>query len=417
MSNILLAFIVLKLGKDLFESYLSSRNRTYYRNIANQEHAKKTLGISDTDFSKILAYTEDKFAYGRVTTWIHMLVLLAFIVLGGFAVLEGMARSFALGNGYGEIASGLVFFGLFAILNTLYSLPFEYYQTFKIEEKHGFNRQTLKGFWSDKVKGSVLTLVMGGAFLYVILYVMESGSYWWLLAWAATALFGVLVSWIYPTLLAPLFNKFSELPEGELRSAINGLAKKVDFKTSGIYVMDASKRSTHGNAYFTGLFGEKRIVLFDTLLESLTPTETVAVLAHELGHFKLHHVRVGLIRSIVMMGLLFFALSLCKPMEPFYKAFGFGGVSNYGALVVFSLWYGIVGFVLTPLQAWLSQRNEFAADAFAKQNMNGAEELSTALVKLQKRNQSMPLTDPSFSFFYYSHPPLLQRLAALKKGA
>jgi STE24 endopeptidase len=309
---------------------------------------------------------------------------------------------------------GLVFFGILGLLNAVYSIPFDLYNTFKIEEKHGFNRQKISGFISDKIKGIVLSMILGGGFLSLIFLAMDSGPYWWLLAWGTTALFTILVSWLYPTLLAPLFNKFSPLPEGDLRDGIYALAKKIDFRTSGIYVMDASKRSSHGNAYFTGMFGEKRIVLFDTLLESLSPQEIVAVLAHELGHFKLHHVRVGLIRSMLIMGGLFYILSLCKPLESFYHAFGFSGVSNYAAIIVFSLWYGIVGFVFNPLQAWLSQRNEFAADAFAKKNLNSYEDLANALVKLQKKNQSMPLTDPTFSFFYYSHPPILQRLAALK---
>lgn len=415
ISQLLIAFIILKLGKDLFESYLSASNRAYYKDSVKQEEAKRVLGISDEAFDKILAYTEDKYFFHLVSTWVDTLVVLLFIGLGGFGYLERLAKGFVSERGMSEIWIGLLFLALLSLLNTLYAIPFELYQTFKIEGKHGFNRQTVKSFFGDKVKGLIVGMILGGAFLYLILWTMNSGPYWWVFAWAATALFGMLVTWLYPTFLAPLFNKFYPLPEGELRDEIYKLASKIDFRTSGIYVMDASKRSSHGNAYFTGLFGEKRIVLFDTLVESLTPKEIVAVLAHELGHFKLHHVRVGLIRSILIMGLLFFVLSLSKPIEDFYHAFGFSGVSNYAALVVFSLWYGIVGFVFNPLQAWFSQRNEFAADAFAKRNIDSYEDLSNALVKLQKHNQSMPLTHPWFSFMYYSHPPLLQRLVALRK--
>lgn len=414
--QLLVAFIFLKLAKDFFETYLSMRNRAYYRDKSKQENAKKILGISDEEFDKILSYTEDKYMFAKATGWFHTLVVFAFLILGGFTFVERIAKSMASELGTSEIWTGLAFFAVLGFVNALYAIPFDLYQTFKIEEKHGFNRQTVKGFFADKVKGTVLSVILGGAFLALILWTMDSGAYWWVYAWAATALFGMLVSWLYPTLLAPLFNKFSPLPEGDLKEQIYELAKKVEFRTSGIYIMDASKRSSHGNAYFTGIFGEKRIVLFDTLLESLSPQEIVAVLAHELGHFKLHHVRTGLLRSILIMGLLFFVMSLCKPLEVFYQAFGFAGVSNYGAIVVFSLWYGIVGFVFTPLQAWLSQRNEFAADAFAKKNIDTYETLSNALVKLGKRNQSMPLTDPKFSFFYYSHPPLLERLSALKKS-
>jgi len=412
--KLLLAFIVFKLAKDIFETYLSARNRAYYRDKVKQDHAKKTLGISNEEFEKILAYTEDKYVFAKVTGWLNVFVLFAFLLLGGFTYIEKLAKE--LSNNSTGIWTGLAFFAILGVLNAIYAIPFDLYQTFKIEEKHGFNRQTVKGFFADKVKGVVVSIILGGGFLSLILWTMDSGPYWWVYAWIATALFGMLVSWLYPTLLAPLFNKFSPLPEGELREEIYKLAKKIEFRTSGIFVMDASKRSSHGNAYFTGIFGEKRIVLFDTLLESLSPKEIVAVLAHELGHFKLHHVRISLVRSILIMGLLFFAMSLAKPLEVFYEAFGFEGVSNYGAIVVFSLWYGIIGFVFTPLQSWLSQRNEFAADAFAKRNIDSYENLSNALVKLGKRNQSMPLTDPKFSFFYYSHPPLLERLSALKKS-
>lgn len=415
MNTLLLTFIILKLLKDSFESYLSYKNRKYYLNTQNQEHAKKTLEISDEDFSKILSYTEDKHHFAFYTGWLNTFVLLAFIAFGGFAFLENSARSLVEPYGASELLIGLVFWALFGLINTLYSLPFDLYQTFKIEEKHGFNRQKLGGFFGDQFKGLLLSIILGGAFIYVILSVMDSGSAWWLYAWAFTTFFGVLVSWLYPTLLAPLFNKFSPLPEGELKEEIYSLARKIDFLTDGIFVMDASKRSSHGNAYFTGLFGKKRIVLFDTLIESLKSKEIVAVLAHELGHFKLHHVRVAMIRSVIIMGFLFYILSLCKPLEAFYQAFGFSHSTNYAALLVFGLWYGIVGFVFNPLQAWLSQKNEFAADDFAKQTLNSHEDLCTALVKLQKKNQSMPLTDPTFSSFYYSHPPLLLRIDALKK--
>ncbi len=413
--QLLILFILLKLTRDLLETWLSARNRAYYLDPEKQENAKKILRISDEEFVKILSYTEDKHAFNKYTGWCHVFVFLSFLCFGGFTIVENFAKEFVSTRGGGELWTGLMFWAVMGVLNTLYSIPFDFYQTFKIEEKHGFNRQTPKGFWGDRVKMVLLSMILGGAFLSLILWAMSTGPYWWLFAWAATASFGILVSWLYPTLLAPIFNKFSPLPEGELKDKIYELAKKINFRTSGIYIMDASTRSSHGNAYFTGIFGEKRIVLFDTLLESLSTNEIVAVLAHELGHFKLHHVRIALIRSMILMGLMFFALSLCKPLEVFYHAFGFAGVSDYAAILVFSMWYGIVGFVFSPLQAFLSQKNEFAADAFAKKHITSYEELSNALVKLQKKNQSMPLTDPKFSFFYYSHPPLLQRLAALKR--
>ncbi len=416
ITNLFIAFAILKGAKLAFETALAAKNRAYYRDVKKQGLAKNVLGISDEEFAKILAYTEDKYSYGMFSGWLNYFVLIAFIGCGGFRFVEQFAMQYAALKDGNSLFTGLLVLSVLGILNFLYMVPFDLYVTFKIEAKHGFNRQTPKSFFTDKVKEVILSLLLGGCFLLLILYAMDSGAYWWFWAWLATTFFSLLVSWMYPAILAPLFNKFRPLPEGELRDQIYALAQKIDFRTGGISVMDASSRSTHGNAYFTGVFGEKKIVLFDTLIESLSPKEIVAVLAHELGHFKLNHVWWGLARSILIMGGLFFALSLCKPMHVFYEAFGFANVSNYGALIVFSLWYGIVGFVFTPLQSWLSQQNEFAADAFAKENMGGHKELSEALVKLQKKNQSMPLTHPSYSRMYYSHPPLLERLEALKKS-
>lgn len=416
VTQLFMSFAVLKGAKLILESWLAAKNRAYYRDIEKQSNAKSVLGIADGDFAKILAYTEDKYSYGMFSSWLNFIVLIAFIACGGFKAIEQIAIGYTAMKGGGPIFTGLLVLSMLGFLNFLYSIPFDIFTTFKIEGKHGFNRQTPKSFFVDKVKEIILSLILGVCFLLLVLYAMEAGTYWWFWAWVTTTVFSLLVSWLYPAFLAPLFNKFRPLPEGELRDQIYALAQKIDFKTGGISVMDASSRSTHGNAYFTGIFGEKKIVLFDTLVDSLTPKEIVAVLAHELGHFKLNHVGWSLARSIFIMGALFFVLSLCKPIQGFYEAFGFSQVSNYGALIVFSLWYGIVGFIFTPLQAWLSQKNEFAADAFAKKNMGGYKELSEALIKLQKKNQSMPLTHPIFSRIYYSHPPLLERLAVLKKN-
>ena len=201
--------------------------------------------------------------------------------------------------------------------------------------------------------------------LAAVLWLMERmGPSWWLWAWGVTTAFSLFAAWIYPTVLAPLFNKFTPLPDGELKDAILDLARRTGFRAGGISVMDASRRTAHGNAYFTGVFGQKRIVLFDTLLEAMGPREVVAVLAHELGHFKLHHVRWGMARGIATSGLVFFALSLCLPLEAFYSAFSLEKTA-YGALAVFGLWFGLVSFLLQPLENALSRRHEFAADAFA----------------------------------------------------
>jgi STE24 endopeptidase len=238
------------------------------------------------------------------------------------------------------------------------------------------------------------------------------GPSWWLWAWGVTTAFSVFAAWIYPTVLAPLFNRFTPLPEGALREAILDLARRTGFRAGGIFVMDASRRTAHGNAYFTGVFGQKRIVLFDTLLEAMGPREVVAVLAHELGHFKLHHVRWGILRGVATGGLVFFALSRALPLDPFYSAFSLER-TTYGALAAFGLWFGLAGFVLRPLENALSRRHEFAADAFALRSGATGAELGGALRKLSEKSKLLPVTHPLYSAVYHSHPPLVERLRAM----
>jgi len=315
--------------------------------------------------------------------------------------------------GLGSIAAGLAFFGIAGALSSLLELPFNLYQTFVIEERHGFNRQTLRGFALDLVKGVALAAALGGPVLAAILWIMERmGPTWWMWAWAVTTGFSLFAAWIYPSVLAPLFNKFTPLEDGELKEAILELARRVGFRAGGLLVMDASRRTSHGNAYFTGLFGQKRIVLFDTLLEAMDSSEVVAVLAHELGHFKLHHVRWAIVRSVATSGLVFYALSLCLPLEAFYSAF-FLERTAYGALAVFGLWFGLVSFLLQPLGNALSRRHEFAADAFALRSGATAAELGAALRKLREKSRLLPLSHPLYSRVYHSHPPLVERLRVM----
>lgn len=413
-SYILFVFIGLRLCQQLVERALSRLNRRYYLDEARQAHAKKTLAIGDLDFAKTLAYSGDKYRFGRLSSWISLVVTLIFLGLGGLGLVETWAKAGAAALGQGDIVTGLFVFGLVAILSMVAGLPLEYYRTFVLEQRHGFNRQTVKGFWLDRLKGLMLGAVLGGLLLGGILWIMRAaGDYWWVWAWVAMSVFSLFTAWAYPTLLAPLFNKFSPVESGELKDRINILAEKIGFRTAGIFVMDASKRSSHGNAYFTGVFGKKRIVLFDTLVTSMNPSEVVAVLAHELGHFKLHHVRWGVIRGILMTGFTFFLLSRCLPLASFYRAFALDGVSNYGALIVFGMWFGVLDFIFAPLSNAISRKNEFAADRFAKENVGGSRDLGSALLKLRETSHAMPLSHPLFSAFYHSHPPLLERLTAL----
>jgi STE24 endopeptidase len=340
-------------------------------------------------------------------------VTLVFLSMGGLGLVEAAAEAIAGALGGGAIVTGLAFMALLGLLSVLLDLPFSLYSTFRIEAKHGFNRQTLRGFFADLLKGMALGAALGGPLLAAVLWIMgAAGETWWLWAWAAVSGFSLFTAWIYPTLLAPLFNRFTPLPPGELRDGIEALAARLGFRAGGIFVMDASRRTAHGNAYFTGLFRQKRIVLFDTLLEAMAAREVVAVLAHELGHFKLHHVRRALARGVLVTGAALFGLSRVLGQTPFYEAFSLRPTA-YGALVVFGLWLGLLEFLLQPLWNAMSRAHEFAADRFAVGAGATADDLREALLKLREKSRALPLSHPLYSRVYHSHPPLLERLTAL----
>jgi len=411
---ILWLFVSLRLGQMAVERFLSTLNRSYYSSSERQMQASQLLGINAEDMQKSLAYSNDKFIFSRVAGTLSLAGTLSFLIIGGLGFIEQLAKDLSRLSFDSELMTGLCFFGLLGLVSSLFSLPFDYYRTFVLEQKHGFNRQTPRGFWVDRLKGLAVAVVLGAPILSLLLWLIQAaGTWWWVYAWAALSAFSLLTAWLYPTFLAPLFNKFTPVTDERLKQGIEALAAKVGFRTAGISVMDASQRSSHGNAYFTGVFGKKRIVLFDTLVQAMAPNQVVAVLAHELGHFKLHHVRWSLIRGVLATGLIFYLLSLCLPMTVFYQGFGLGGVSAYGALVVFSLWFGILDFALQPIGNAISRRNEFAADRFACDQTGNSEELGSALLKLRETSAGMPLSHPLFSAVYHSHPPLLERLMAL----
>lgn len=413
-NQLLFLFVVVKIIQFGIERWLSSQNRRYYSTQSRLSEAARVLKIDPKDLDKTIAYASSKYDFGRVSGVVSLCATLGFVILGGFGWLEEIALQLNTGAGSSPIITGLIFFGLFSVLSGIFGLPFEYYQTFVVEQKHGFNRQTVRGFFVDKIKGTLVAAILGGGLLGGLLWVMSAaGDLWWLLGWFLVFGFSLLAVWIYPTLLAPIFNKFVPLEDGELKRKINLLAEKVSFDTNGISVMDASTRSSHGNAYFTGVFGKKKIVLFDTLIKGMSDDEIVAVLAHELGHFKLNHIRLSLVRSFLMTGLMFFALGQMLPIENLYLAFGLQSVSNYGALVVFSLWFGPIGFLMQPLSNWVSRKNEFEADNFALENVSNKRLLGDALLKLRENSHVMPISHSLFSAVYHSHPPLMERLRAM----
>ena len=315
----------------------------------------------------------------------------------------------------------LAFIAAILLLSSVVSLPFSYYRQFVIEEKFGFNRMTRALFFMDLLKGIVLGSFIGAPLLLAVLWLMDkSGQLWWFYTWLTWNAFSLLMLLIYPTVIAPLFNKFKSLENESLKQRIETLLQRCGFESKGVFVMDGSRRSSHGNAYFTGFGRNKRIVFFDTLLERLQPEEIEAVLAHELGHFKHHHVTKRLIMTVISsLGILALLGYLTKHAW-FYTQLGvmplLNASDNALALVLFMLLTSVFGFFLTPLSNLLSRRHEFEADAFAGTQTH-AMDLVTALVKLSKDNASTLTPDPVYATFYYSHPPVPHRVEALLKNA
>ena len=370
-------------------------------------------------------YDEEKYArsqeYTRVntrfaffTTSFDLIVILVFILFGGFNFVDQIVRGFGLST----LPSGLAFFGILFFASDLISTPFSLYQNFVIEEDFGFNKMTLKTFILDKLKGYLLTLVLGGVFLTAILFFFEkTGEYGWLYAWGIIGLFMILIQPLFTLVIAPMFNKFTPLEKGELRTAIENYAQKVEFPLSRIDVMDGSKRSAKSNAYFSGFGKQKRIALFDTLLEKHSNDEMVAILAHEVGHYKKHHIKVGILISILHTGLLFWLLSIFIDNPGLFEAFQMKEISVYGGLTFFMILYSPVELVLSVIMNAVSRRNEFQADAYSAKTTEKSEHLISGLKNLSVSNLGN-LTPHSLSVLLdHSHPPVLERITALKKIA
>ena len=370
-------------------------------------------------------YDEEKYArsqeYTRVntrfaffTTSFDLIVILVFILFGGFNFVDQIIRGFGLST----LPSGLAFFGILFFASDLISTPFSLYQNFVIEENFGFNKMTLKTFILDKLKGYLLTLALGGVFLTAILFFFEkTGEYGWLYAWGIIGLFMILIQPLFTLVIAPMFNKFTPLEKGELRTAIENYAQKVKFPLSRIDVMDGSKRSAKSNAYFSGFGKQKRIALFDTLLEKHSNDEMVAILAHEVGHYKKHHIKVGILISILHTGLLFWLLSIFIDNPGLFEAFQMKEISVYGGLTFFMILYSPVELVLSVIMNSVSRRNEFQADAYSAKTTEKSEHLISGLKNLSVSNLGN-LTPHSLSVLLdHSHPPVLERITALKKIA
>ena len=404
-------FLIALFIKSMVESYLDKRNLSHITANRNVVPLKFKDQISLADHQKAADYSAEKIKVKQIFHFFDLIIFIAWTVGGGLELLN----RFCISLGAGHIQTGLLFFAGLGIISSLLALPHSIYFTFVLEEKYGFNKTTWKIFLTDMIKGALLAVIIGGPIAAAVLWIMEKlDSNWWFYAFLMLTLTQLLLVFIYPTFIAPLFNKFTPLEEGELKNKIIHLMEKCGFHASGLFVMDASRRSGHGNAYFTGFGKNKRVVFFDTLLQSLDADEVESVLAHELGHMKKKHILKLMIKSIVMSFIGFAILGYLKNQLAFYTGHGIQTPNNYTALTLFSMVAPVYTFLLTPLSAYFSRRYEYEADEFAAKHAS-ATKLISALVKMYKDNASTLTPDPLYSKFYYSHPPALERVSYLEK--
>jgi STE24 endopeptidase len=363
-------------------------------------------------YRKSQDYTRAQTKLNFVSETLGTLLLTAFILLGGFDYADGLARSL----GWHPVATGLVFFVILFALNEIVSIPFELYSDFVIEERYDFNRMTPKTFIADKLKSWLLVILIGAPIVALIIFFFrQAGPYAWVWAWAASALFIFGLQYIAPTVILPLFNKFTPLEEGELRDSIEDYADKQGFDLTGIYVMDGSKRSSKSNAFFTGFGSKKRIALFDTLIENHDNDEIVSILAHEVGHSKLGHVKKNIVLLLARLGLLFFLLSWFIDNPGLFEAFSMSNMSVYAGLVFFLLLYTPVNLVLSVFWSALSRKFEYQADRFAAKTTGRRQPMVRALKKLSRDNLSNLTPHPAHVALNYSHPPVLKRIRAIRR--
>jgi STE24 endopeptidase len=406
-----LAFFILELGWETFLAVLNLRN------VKKNAHAVPPMFVDVVDYAtykKSVSYTLTRGRFGILNSFISSAILLAIVLTGVLGALDGFTAAVPIPPYF----QGLLFIFIVALFFQVASLPSSLYSSFGIEARFGFNRMTPGLFAADMIKGLALSAAIGIPVLLALFWFMDkAGAFWWVWAFCAMTAFQLIMSFLYPLVIAPLFNKFSPLAEGTLKDRILALSTKLGFRTKGIFVMDGSRRSRHSNAYFTGIGRAKRIVLFDTLVKTMGEDEVLSVLAHEIGHEKKHHVMKGLVVSLAMSLAGFWILSVLLPYLPLYQAFGFNSVSYHAILVLLAFCSGPFTFFLSPLGSIWSRRHEYEADRFAVEGVGNAEGLKGALIRLTRENLSNLTPHPLYSFCHYSHPTIAERLAALDRHA
>ena len=385
----------------------------------NVKHAKTDLpgefeGHYDpAKYKKAQNYLKETTRFEIISSTITTPITVAFILIGGFNFVDQIARGFQ----FGPIPTGLIFTGILMLASQTISIPFSAYSTFVIEEKYGFNQTTVRTFILDTLKTWLLVAIIGGTLFAVVLWFFgKAGNWAWVYCWVVVVVFQIVLTFFAPVVILPLFNKFHPLEEGELKAAIENYARSQDFKMKGVFKMDASKRSTKTNAFFTGFGKFRRIVLFDTLTEKHSVDELVSILAHEVGHYKKQHIFKSILISIITTGLLFFLISFFINNEGLFSAFRMQSISIYASLIFFAFLYAPINMVISILSKMLSRKREYEADAYAVETHGKPESMISALKKLTVDNLSNLTPHPLKVFLSYEHPPVLKRIRAIRRG-
>ncbi|WP_103070660.1 M48 family metallopeptidase [Aquimarina sediminis] len=392
----------------LIDSLLDFLNARHYNNQIPEELANV---YPEEEYQKSIAYKMANYKFKLVSSIISLAIMLLFFFLDGFAWVDNIARSFSDNS----IIVGLLFFGIIMISSDILSTPAAYYKIFTIEEKFGFNKMSIRTFFIDKIKSIIMMIIVGGGLLALIIWFYQiTGNSFWVYAWVLVSIFTLSMNMFYAKLIVPIFNKQTPLESGELRDTIEAYSKKVGFRLKDIFVIDGSKRSTKANAYFSGFGSEKRITLYDTLIKDLDKEEIVAVLAHEVGHYKKRHVIINLALSIVLTGLTLWFLSLFIANPLLSEALAVKTPSFHIGLIAFGILYSPISEITGLIMNIVSRAFEYQADNYAKNTYNN-EALINSLKKLSKNNLSNLTPHPAMVFIHYSHPTLLQRIKNLRK--
>lgn len=402
---IILVTIIVEVVLNSLADYLNLK-------MLNKKLPEEFQGVYDPQkYQQSQEYLKVNTCFGWVTSGIHTILILIFWFGKGFPFLDQWVRSW----NQGPIVNGLIYIGVLSVLMTIVSLPFSIYSTFVIEQRFGFNKTTWSTFVKDRIKGLILAILIGGPLLVGVLAFFEyaAANAWWY-CWIAVTVYTLVVQFIAPTWIMPWFNKFTPLEEGDLKEAIMSYADSINFSLENVFVMDGSRRSSKSNAFFTGFGKHKRIVLFDTLIKQHTVPELVAVLAHEMGHYKKKHIPLSLALGVLQTGILFYLLSLFISYQGLFDAFYMDHLSVYAGLIFFALLYSPLDLFIGLFLQMLSRRNEYVADKFSLQTTKDAHAMVTALKKLSVHNLSNLTPHPFYVFLNYSHPPVLKRIKTIE---